>query len=101
MTENSFTNSYQDWREGTFENFKAWSLDQFCINPKDSDDEAEVPVNMVKVKDISFEKNWSGVCVLPPMGNYKTIKQKQRVMRGYIGATYSQPFPSVFFLLFF
>ena len=75
VTENSFKNSYQDWREGTFEKFKAWSLDQFGVNPKDSDDEAEVPVNMVKAKDIFFEKNRSGVFVLPPMA---TIKPSNR-----------------------
>jgi hypothetical protein len=101
VTGNSFTNSYPDWREGTFEIFKAWSLDQFGVNPKDSDDETEVPVHMLKAKDITFEKNGHGVFVLPPRSNYKTIKQKQRVIRGYIGATYSQSFSSVFFLFFF
>ena len=94
MVGNSFTHSCNDWSEGTFENFKEWSLRQFGVKDLDSDDEAEVPVQMMKSKSIVFEMGESGALVLPPMSNFKTIKQKQRVLRGYIGATYSQSFPT-------
>lgn len=85
---NSFTNSYNDWREGTYENFKDWALKQFGVKDLGSDDQAEVPVNFQKAKDIAFEKNKRGEFILPPRANFKTIKQKQRVVRGYIGAVY-------------
>ena len=56
----------------------------------ESDDEAEVPVDVQKAKDIEFERKKRGDYVLPPMGNFKFIKQRQRVVRGYIGAVYHQ-----------
>ena len=85
---NSFANSCPDWREGTYENFKDWALKQFGMQEPDSDDEVEVPVQMQKAKDIKFNKNIRGEFILPPISNYKTIRQKQRVVRGYIGAVY-------------
>jgi hypothetical protein len=54
----------------------------------DSDDEGEVPVHMQKAKDIQFEVNKKGFFILPPRANFKTIRERQRVIRGYIGAVY-------------
>jgi hypothetical protein len=88
MVGNSFSHSCADWREGTYENFKEWAVKQFGLKDLDSDDEAEVPVHMQKAKDIAFEKNKKGHYILPDMSNYTTIRQKQRVIRGYIGAVY-------------
>lgn len=85
---NTFTNSFPDWRDGTYENFKEWALKQFAVKDLDSDDNVEVPVHFQKAKDIEFQKNKAGEFILPPMVNYKTIRQKQRVVRGYIGAVY-------------
>jgi hypothetical protein len=85
---NSFTKACPDWREGTYENFKDWALKQFGLKEFDPDDNVEVPVHYQKAKDIEFEKNRRGEFILPPMSNYKTIRQKQRVVRGYIGAAY-------------
>jgi hypothetical protein len=87
---NSFTNAHKDWKEGMYENFKDWSVRQFGLQEKESGDEAEVPVNFKKAKDISFEKNRRGEFILPPIQNYGTIKQKQRVIRGYVGAVYRE-----------
>ena len=96
---NSFTHSYPDWREGTYENFKDWAAKQFQLKEKDSDDEAEVPVHMQKAKNISFERNEKGFLILPPRMDFKTNRQRQRVIRGYIGAAYSKAI-LFFFLLF-
>jgi hypothetical protein len=85
---NSFTNSCPDWREGTYENFKDWALKQFKVKELDSDDNAEVPVNFQKAKDIEFKKNSAGRFILPPIQDFKTTRQKQRVVRGFIGAAY-------------
>jgi hypothetical protein len=85
---NNFTSSTPDWREGTYENFKDWASKQFGTKEFDSDDEAEVPVHMTKAKLIPFERNKRGDLILPPMTDYKTVRQKQRVIRGYIGAVY-------------
>ena len=89
---NSFTHSYPDWREGTYENFKDWAAKQFQLKEKDSDDEAEVPVHMQKAKNISFERNEKGFLILPPRMDFKTNHQRQRVIHGYIGAIYSKAF---------
>jgi hypothetical protein len=98
---NNFTNSYPDWREGTYDNFKQWALKQFGVEELDSDDEAEVPVHMTKAKNIQFERNKHGELVLPSITNYKTAKQKQRMVRAYIGAVYRSllEFLNHFFLL--
>ena len=50
---------------------------------------------MIKAKDIRFEQKETGEFILPPMSNYKTVKQKQRVVRGYIDAVYRQ---SIYFI---
>jgi hypothetical protein len=89
MVGNAFTHSYSDWRDGTYENFKEWAVKQFGLKDLDSDDNADVPVDMQKAKDIVFKKNKKGVYILPEMADFKTIRQKQRVVRGYIGAVYS------------
>ena len=67
-----------------------------------SEDEAEVPVAQTKAKNIRFEKNKKGVFVLPPKSDYKKVKEKQRVLRGYIGAVYRMQFFILhnFFFLF-
>jgi hypothetical protein len=85
---NSFTNTHKDWKEGMYENFKDWSVKQFGNQPLGSGDEAELPVEFQKAKDISFEKNRRGCFILPPLENYRTIKQKQKVIRAYVGAVY-------------
>jgi hypothetical protein len=87
---NAFTNSHPDWRDGTYENFKDWAVKQFGIEELDSDDEAEVPIKFRKAKDLSFEMNRRGYLTVPSMSNCRTIREKQRVVRGYIGAVYSQ-----------
>ena len=76
-----FTNSCDGWREGTYETFqKDWALRQFGIEELDSNDKAEVPAHLQKVRDLLFDKNDHMVFILPPMHNYKTIHQKQRVV---------------------
>lgn len=65
-------------------------MKQFGLDELDSDDEAEVPVLMQKAKNIEFERDESGELILPPISEFKTIREKQRVIRGYIGAVYSQ-----------
>lgn len=52
-----------------------------------------------KAKDIEFEKNEIGDCILPPISTYRTVRQKQRVVRGYIGARYSKYLSPYFFPL--
>jgi hypothetical protein len=69
---------------------------QFGLEELDSDDEAEVPVLMQKAKNIEFERDGGGQLILPPMKEFKTIREKQRVIRGYIGAVYRQ---SIYFTI--
>ena len=75
-----FTNSCDEWREGTYETFKEWALRQFGVEELDSNDKAEVPAHLQKARDLPFDKNDCRVFILPPMHNYKTICQKQRVV---------------------
>jgi hypothetical protein len=89
-TRSSFTQSCPDWREGTYDNFKGWALKHFDTAEMDSDEEAEVPVHFKKAKNIEFEKNSKGIPILPDMADYRTTRQRQRVVRGYIGAVYSK-----------
>ena len=63
-----------------------------------SDKEAEVLVNMQKAKDISFQINKRGHFVLPPIHDYQLACERQRVVRGYIGAVYSEFVDLAFFL---
>lgn len=97
---NSFTNTHPDWKEGIFDKFNEWASKQFGLKEMDSDDDAEVPVDKQKAKDIEFEKDESGVLILPPMDEYNTVRQRQRVVRGYIGAVYSRFFFLFFFISF-
>ena len=94
---NTFTNTYKDWEEGTYEKFKEFAAIQFGEKDRDSDEEAEVPVHLQKAKDIVFKKDKRGIFVLPPLTDYKNIQQKQRVVRGYIGAVYSELLKLSFF----
>ena len=71
-----------------YENFKEWAVRQFGVKDLVSDDEADVPVNFKKAKDLTFERNNDGEFILPKFSEFKTIRQKQRVVRGYIGAVY-------------
>lgn len=93
---NTFTNTCKDWKDGTYENFKEWAVKQFGVGDLESDDDAEVPVHFQKAKDIRFERNRSGDLILPSMSNYRTIRQRQRVVRGYIGAIYRQSIQPIF-----
>jgi hypothetical protein len=85
---NAFTHSYKDWKDGTYENFKEWAVQQFGNKELDSEEEVDVPVHFTKAKNISFERNKKGILQLPPMTDFTTVRQKQRVVRGYIGAVY-------------
>ena len=85
---NAFTKSCNTWRDGTYKNFTEWAVRQFGNKDLDSGDEVDIPADMQKSKDIVFEKNEQGHFILSPMENYNTIKQRQRVVRGYIGAVY-------------
>lgn len=88
---NAFTNACKDWREGTFENFKDWAVKQFGFEKLNSEDEAELPVDSQKAKDLLFKKNEDGVFLVPKKSDLnKRLKMRQRVVRGYIGAVYSQ-----------
>jgi hypothetical protein len=86
MVGNTFTNSCKDWRTGTWENFNKWSVRQFGFEDLESEDE-EGPL-LPKARDIIFNKNKRGNLVLPPKTDFKTVRLKQRVIRGYIGAVY-------------
>jgi hypothetical protein len=88
VVRHSFTTSCSDWKAGTYELFRDWAGKQFGVKELDTDDEAEVPVDMQKAKDIAFEKNDNGDFVLPPKIQFNRVKQKQRVIRGFIGALY-------------
>jgi hypothetical protein len=101
MVGNSFTNSCKDWMDGTYENFTMWAGKQFGLKEMESDDEADVPVHMTKAKDLVFQRNKKGLFVLPPMQDFKTVKQKQRVIRGYIGAVYRKFIQFIRFFFFF
>jgi hypothetical protein len=66
------------------------------LKESDSDDDAEVPVHCLKAKDIQFVENDDGHFILPPLHNYRTVREKQRVVRGYIGAVYRMSFSPIF-----
>ena len=70
-------------------------MKQFGLKDLDSDDEADVPVHMQKAKDIMFERNKKGIYKLPHMSDFRTTRQRQRVVRGYIGAVYRTCFNSL------
>jgi hypothetical protein len=87
----SFTLACPDWKEGTYELFKDWAAKQLTDpTSEDDDQEGEVPVEYKKAKDISFQRNDGGELILPPMSDYRKIRQKQRVVRAYAGAVYSK-----------
>ena len=97
----SFTNSQIDWKEGTYEYFKDWAVKHFGLKEKDSDDDdADVPARMMKAKDIEFRKNRKGVYILPHYSDYPVVKDRQRVIRGYIGKVYRQSFYFVLLFIF-
>ena len=81
--------SQKDWKDGTYESFTDWALKQFGHKGKDSDDDVEAPFHMKKAKDIVFETNRRGILMLPLMSEYRKVRDKQRVIRGYVGAVYS------------
>src|ERR1700719_2167351 len=89
MVGNAFTNSCPDWKDGTYEIFKDWAVRQFGVKELESDDEAEVPVHMQKAKDIAFKRSKKTGHILPSLSNFRPTRQKQRVIRGLIGAVYS------------
>ena len=75
---NPFTHAYPDWKEGTYEILKDWALKQF--GGSTSDDEADIPVQYQKAKDISFKRNKSGDLILPPMSDYKKLHQEKKII---------------------
>ena len=54
-----------------------------------------------KAKDIVFGRNKKGHFLLPPRSDHKTIKDKQRAVRGYIGAVYRTWFHFIKVLSFY
>ena len=90
----TFTNSYPDWQEGTCNNFQKWAAKQFGLRNLGSDNEEEVPIDMQKAKNLEFLKNKRGDLILPPIEYFKTIRQRQRVIRGYIDAIYHKSIES-------
>ena len=69
-------------------------MKQFGFENLDSEDEAELPVDSQKAKDIVFKKNEKGVYLVPKKSDFgKRLKMRQRVVRGYIGTVYSQYIP--------
>ena len=82
--------------------FKDWAVGQFDLKDGESDDEDVLPAQIPKARDIFFQKNKKGVYVVPPISNFKTVREKQRVVRGYIGAVYRKSIQSMvspFFLI--
>ena len=71
-----------------YENYKDWAVKQFGLDELDSDN--GVPVHMQKAKDIKFKRDENGKPIFPPLSDLKTIREKQRVIRGYIGVVYSE-----------
>lgn len=63
-------------------------MKQFGVEDVELDEEGGVPADVQKAKDMVFEKNDLGHFILPPIENYNTTKQRQKVVRGYIGAVY-------------
>lgn len=74
---------------------------QFGVNELESGDDADIPIEKQKAKDIKFERRKSGILILPPMDECENVKQKQRVIRGYIGATYRESFVSLLYIFIF
>lgn len=70
--------------------FKDWAVKQFGHKGGDSDDDDEVPIHHQKAKDIVFKKDKKGRFILPAKSEFKTVRDLQRVVRGYIGAVYSK-----------
>jgi hypothetical protein len=60
------------------------------LQSEDEAEEGKVPVEFKKAKNISFMKNESGGLILPPMTDYKKIRQKQRLVHAYARAVCSK-----------
>jgi hypothetical protein len=60
---NSFTHTYPNWRDRTYDKFK-------------------------EAKDIEFEENKAGEFILPPIEKFTSTRQRQRVLQGYSGTVY-------------
>ena len=65
-------------------------MKQYGFQELGSEDEAGVPVEETKAKDIVFDRNENGDLILPRKTDFKNLRQKQRVVRGYVGASYSK-----------
>jgi hypothetical protein len=83
MAGNSFTHSCDEWRDGTYENFKEWAVKKFGLKDLDLDEEADIPVHMQKAKDILFERNKKGIYKLP----HTRISKLSARGRELLGAT--------------
>jgi len=95
---NSFTHACPDWKEGTYELFKNWAANQLGEPRSEDEVEEEIPVEYKKAKDISFNRNESGGLILPPLSQYRRVRQKQRVVRAYVGAVYSKSIHPIFLM---
>jgi len=87
---NPFTTSCSDWKDGTYDMFRDWAMKQFGTKESDSDEEGEVRAHMRKAKDITFDSDERGVLILPPLSVFRLLREKQRTIRAYVGAIYSE-----------
>jgi len=56
---------------------------------------------MKRAKEIKFERNpKNGEFILPPISDLRTIRDRQRVVRGYVGAVYSAYIPLTVVMIF-
>ena len=79
MVGNRFMNSYVDWKEGTYENFKDWVVRQFDLKDGESEEEEDFSAQIPKARDIFFTKKKKEVYILPPMSNFKTVFLEENV----------------------
>jgi len=56
-------------------------MKQFGFEKLESEDEAELPVNAQKAKDIKFKTNKKGHLILPPKSDFKLLKMRLHLPR--------------------
>ena len=88
-----FMSAHNDWQEGTYTCFCEWIPVQYGIELPDSEDEAGLPAQQQRAKDITFVKK-NGFRVLPNRAGF-TVKDMQRVVRAYIGTCYHKSFKEI------
>ena len=78
---NSFTNSYVGWRDGTFGKFEDWAVKQFGVKEPESDDEAEVPVDISRQRISVLNKTGVGKLYCPLFMNTKLFGRSRGLSR--------------------